>query len=215
MRQLFYGEIPKPLEDDEIRKLFYMYKQGDLTAKKKIIIHNIRLIFSVINDFDVNDETKEILFSEGEIALINCVDNFDINCTNKFSTYARVCIKNSMLNYILRDSKKIISTISLNEPIGCEDGTLEDFIMSSTSVEDDYEQKDMRLNILNILNSFDEISRDMLMMYYGFYGINYSYEEIGKKYGITKAGARYKIKNILKELKEFFSNNRNKVKYIG
>jgi len=215
MRQLFYGEIPKPLEDDEIRKLFYMYKQGDLTAKKKIIIHNIRLIFSVINDFDVNDETKEILFSEGEIALINCVDNFDINCTNKFSTYARVCIKNSMLNYILRDSKKIISAISLNEPIGCEGATLEDFIMSSTSVEDDYAQKDMRLNILNILNSFDEISRDMLMMYYGFYGINYSYEEIGKKYGITKAGARYKIKNILKELKEFFSNNRNKVKYIG
>lgn len=215
MINLFYGEIPKPLSEDEIRKLFYMYKQGDLTAKKKIIIHNIRLIFSVINDFDVNDETKEILFSEGEISLINCVDNFDINCTNKFSTYARVCIKNSMLNYILRDSKKIISAISLNEPIGCEDATLEDFIMSSTNLEYDYEQKAMRLNLLNILNSFDEISRDMLMMYYGFYGINYSYEEIGKKYGITKAGARYKIKNILKELKEFFSNNRNKVKYIG
>ena len=90
------------LSDSEKEELLLKAKQGDKTAKDKLINGNLRLVLSVIQRFTGRGENLDDLFQVGCIGLIKAINNFDFSHNVKFSTYAVPMISGELRRY-LRD----------------------------------------------------------------------------------------------------------------
>lgn len=174
------------LNNDEFINLWIKYKKGDKQARDKIIICNLKLIYKIVSGFNGYNINEDDLISVGILALISCLDNYDLSKKYKFSTYISKCVKNSILDYI---KKQCNICYSLNESFGfdSEDQIL-DFISDSIAVDDMICDRTLYENIIEIINDFPVRERNIMYDYF----INYdecsmSMEEIGKKYGINKA----------------------------
>ena len=77
----------KILKNEEIMELLRLSKEGDKSAREKLISGNLRLVLSVIQKFSSRGENIDDLFQVGCIGLIKAIDNFDINQPVRFSTY--------------------------------------------------------------------------------------------------------------------------------
>lgn len=99
--KIYQKSLSKPLlsHQEEI-ELAKKKDDGDKRARKKLIEHNLRLVFSISQKytkygFDLND-----LFSEGALGLMRAIDKFDWKRGYKVSTYATWWIHQSILKYI-------------------------------------------------------------------------------------------------------------------
>ena len=68
--------LPKPLSEKEERTEFEKYKNGDLTARDKLIRHNLRLVAHIAKKYYQNSQDNEDLMSIGTIGLIKAVQSF-------------------------------------------------------------------------------------------------------------------------------------------
>ena len=76
------------LKEDEKRALLKQARAGDLEARNKLVMGNLRLVLSVISRFNPKQESVDDLFQVGCIGLIKAIDNFNLEMDVKFSTYA-------------------------------------------------------------------------------------------------------------------------------
>lgn len=72
---------------DEV-ELFNKIKQGDDSARQKVIESNLRLVVSMARRYVGYGISLEDLVSEGNVGLMKAVSRFDIDRGFKFSTYA-------------------------------------------------------------------------------------------------------------------------------
>lgn len=72
-------ELPKPLSNEKICECIKLAQEGDLEARDKVIVHNIRIVLNqVLKNFtDFPNDSKDFV-SIGIIGLIKAVDTFDI-----------------------------------------------------------------------------------------------------------------------------------------
>lgn len=94
------------LTDAEKRQLLLRAKDGDMTARNRLIDGNLRLVLSIIQRFAGRRENSDDLFQVGCIGLIKAVDNFNTDLDVKFSTYAVPMIIGEVRRY-LRDTNSI------------------------------------------------------------------------------------------------------------
>ena len=78
----------KVLSQVEMDMLLRRAKEGDESAREKLIEGNLRLVLSVIQRFEKRGENPDDLFQVGCIGLVKAVDNFNVEMEVKFSTYA-------------------------------------------------------------------------------------------------------------------------------
>ena len=104
----------KLLSNEEKRELLIRAKNGDDTAREKLINGNLKLVLSVIQSFGGRGENPDDLFQVGCIGLIKAVDTFDISLDVKFSTYAVPMILGEIRRY-LRDNNSIRVSRSLRD----------------------------------------------------------------------------------------------------
>ena len=71
----------------EMDSLLRRAREGDSTARDKLIEGNLRLVLSVIQRFDKRGESPDDLFQVGCIGLIKAISNFDPDKQVRFSTY--------------------------------------------------------------------------------------------------------------------------------
>lgn len=102
------------LKSDEMRRLFTLFRQGDESAREKLVNGNLRLVLSVIQRFNNRGEYVDDLFQVGCIGLIKAIDNFDLSQNVKFSTYAVPMIIGEIRRY-LRDNNPIRVSRSLRD----------------------------------------------------------------------------------------------------
>ena len=70
--------LPQKLSSEEMKQLWISKKNGDYTARDKLITYNMRLVaFEITRKFYTVDYDKEELFSVGNIGLIKAVDTYD------------------------------------------------------------------------------------------------------------------------------------------
>lgn len=80
-------KLPDVLSDEEVYDCFKKMKNGDIEAREKIIIHNIRIVIYIASKFKYASYDMKELISTGFIGLIKSVDTFNISEGIKFSTY--------------------------------------------------------------------------------------------------------------------------------
>ncbi len=102
------------LKEEEKERLLQLVKQGDKTAREKLISGNLRLVLSVIQKFTNRGENMDDLFQIGCIGLIKAIDNFDPVHEVKFSTYAVPMIIGEIRRH-LRDNNPVRVSRSIKD----------------------------------------------------------------------------------------------------
>ncbi|MEW6522530.1 MAG: RNA polymerase sporulation sigma factor SigG [Bacillota bacterium] len=102
------------LSNTRMRELFAQLKDGDRSAREKLVVGNLRLVLSVIQRFNNRGECVDDLFQVGCIGLMKAIDNFDLEQNVKFSTYAVPMIIGEIRRY-LRDNNPIRVSRSLRD----------------------------------------------------------------------------------------------------
>ena len=83
------------LSANEERELAERIKRGDKTARKQLILANLRLVVSIVRRYRSNKLSFDDLVQEGNLGLIRASQDFDPSVHGtRFSTYAEIWINN-------------------------------------------------------------------------------------------------------------------------
>lgn len=111
--------FPKPLKAEEEKTYLEKAMNGDIGAKNILIERNLRLVAHVVKKFNTPNRDMDDLISIGTIGLIKAINSFDCGKGTRLATYASRCIENEIL-MMLRNERRLIKEVSLQEPIGID-----------------------------------------------------------------------------------------------
>jgi len=178
---------------EQEQELFKKYSLGDISAREKLIKHNLPLVLFISKRYN-NFINMEEIISAGNEALIKCVDNFDYTKNYKFNTYAFKFIKFSIINKINNENKFKTEEINDNQI---------SFIQPELFNSD----KTFIIKLLNILN---DMEKDLIVNHY----INgESLEVIGRKYNMNRQLTHYYFDKGMDKLRKKINNTNIKKMY--
>lgn len=165
------NSFPPPLSQDEESKLFVLARNGDMTARERLIEHNLRLVAHIVKKYYSSAKNQDDLVSIGTVGLIKAIDTFNIDNGTKFATYASKCLQNEILMYF-RSQKKLSNEISINETIDTDkDGnplTFSDIISCEDTIAEDIESRMYTNKAFEIIkNSLSARERRIIVLRYG------------------------------------------------
>lgn len=153
-----------------------------------------KLIYRLCYHYTASREDSLDLLQEIYIKIYKSIQRFDES--QPLIPWIKKIAVNTSLNFI-RDSKQ--NTISLNAGINDEEGTVEDYIASSSSVEDDIGFLDTKRHLqLMIQNLPDDMKMAVILRHIN----EMSYEEISKVMACPVGTVKtliYRGRRILKE----------------
>ncbi len=112
------GSFPKPLSREEEAECIRLMKEGDKSARDKLINHNMRLVAHVVKKYNGSAETDDLI-SVGSIGLIKAINTFEPSKGSALATYTARCIENEIL-MLLRANKKHKNDVSLYDTVGAD-----------------------------------------------------------------------------------------------
>lgn len=184
-------EVLKPLTNDELNALFKKMQNGDDDALRIIVEHNIRLVLYIVRkNFKAPIYDQEELVAIGNIGLMKAINTFDISKNIRFSSYACVCIKNEIWQFLEHEKKKV-NTESLEKVIMCDkDGNelkLLDIIADNCDIASDYIRNDCLRIIREFVYKLPKREGEVIKMSFGFYGKIYNQQEIAEKLSLSQS----------------------------
>ncbi|MBO5395044.1 MAG: sigma-70 family RNA polymerase sigma factor [Clostridia bacterium] len=198
---IVHQKLPERMSAEEEKECYERYYlHGDMQAREKIIIHNLRLIKDVIfREYPGAKVDQEDLFSMGLQGLVKAVDEYDLSRECTFSTFAYPCIKHEighffiMANYAKRKGVTLsMETTPMSDDSQGEEGIyLKDMLVdeeenTEENVVDKLFMKKIVDEINNVLNSLDERTARIFSKHFGINGWEkMTYREIAEQEGIT------------------------------
>lgn len=186
------GAFPKPLSAKEERRCFELLAKGDMSARDKLISHNLRLVAHIIKKYYAVSSDTDDLISIGTIGLIKAVGTFDYTKGTRFATYGSRCVENEILMHF-RSLKKTSSEVFFGEALDTDkDGntlSLADILSDGSDVA---EEVDLKINSerLNryVQELLDERERQIIVMRYGLSGnAPLTQREVAQKLSISRS----------------------------
>jgi len=110
------GEIPL-LTPEEERYYAKRYREGDLSAKDKLIESNLRLVVSIAKKYLNRGMGFLDLIQEGNMGLIRAVEKFDLDRGFKLSTYATWWIRQAISRALADQAELIRKPVHMVETI--------------------------------------------------------------------------------------------------
>jgi RNA polymerase sporulation-specific sigma factor len=207
------GSFPPPLSAKKENELLEKSLNGDVSARNKLIEHNLRLVAHIAKKYESKNDILEDLISIGIIGLIKAVDSFSNEKGVKLATYSAKCIENEILMH-LRSNKKNSKNVSLFDAIGEDkDGsiiTLMDVVPSSSlPVDLQLDRKNKISKLISYLPKLDERELEIISLRYGL-GNNeeLTQKEVAKKFNISRSYvSRIEKRALTKLLQEFRKDN--------
>lgn len=169
------GAFPRPLTGAEEEEYLNRAAAGDISARNKLIEHNLRLVAHIVKKYYSTAMDTDDLISIGTIGLIKAVSGFDAGRGVRLATYAARCIENEILMYF-RSLKKQAQETSLSEPIDGGDGdggeiSFMDVISGDDSMLEQIDDaENYKLLRKCVQQSLDERERRIIIMRYGING---------------------------------------------
>lgn len=204
-------KLPEPLSHSEFTDLIKRVKLGDMAARDKIALHNIKLVINIVlSRFRKTEYEVKELIAVGLIGLVNAIDMYDDSRSTVFSAYAGKCIENEICVFIRKKHDKEVSLDDLAFS-QYEDCTLK---KSDTIFDDeydvalDYEKREIIAVIKDLIEKLDGRDREIIKLYFGFYDDRqYSQNEIAIMMGMTRANVsrimQISLEQLGKKLKVF------------
>jgi len=184
--------FPKPLESKEEAECIRRMREGDASAKEKLINHNMRLVAHVVKKYNGSAETDDLI-SVGSIGLIKAINTYDVSKGTQLATYTARCIENEIL-MLLRANKKHKNDVYLSDTVGTDKNgnemTLIDLLCEKedavfAQVDKSIEREKFLQFIRNILT---EREYTVLCLRYGLKGQkNYPQREVAKFLKISRS----------------------------
>jgi RNA polymerase sporulation-specific sigma factor len=182
-----------PLSPEQESDCLTRIRNGDLEAKKELILRNMRLVAHIAKKYQNSEEDMEDLISIGTIGLIKAISTYREDYGSRLATYAARCIDNELLMYF-RAKKKCAKDVSLYEPIGTDrEGNQISLLDVVESVEPDVvEEMEKNRQIVRLLQLIPQVlserEYDIICMRYGLFGAKaMTQREIAAKIGISRS----------------------------
>ena len=201
-KELFIIEVQddKYLTKEEIINYF---KNNDT---EKICLSNLRLVFNeVLTTFKDSNYDKKELISVGMLGLVKAINTFNIDYNYAFTTYAKKCIDNEIINFLNKEYKKLGNNISIEEKVNKhdeDDMLLKDCIESDTDIIKDYTNKELYKRIHDLVYGMQGIDKDVLILYFGFEDKRLTQKQIASIYNITQSRVSFIISKNLDKIKK-------------
>ena len=206
---LFLGStdiLPPPLSREEEIKYLELAKNGDVSARNKLIEHNIRLVVFLAKKYENTGYELEDLVSIGSIGLIKGINTYKIDKNIKLATYCSRCIANEILMF-LRKNKRRKSEISFEDALNYDaEGNelhLEDILGTDEDiVYKEFENKVDKRTLELELNSLNNRERLIMKLRYGLNNTEeYTQKEVANMLGISQSYISRIEKKVIKRLK--------------
>ena len=206
----FVGTVtgfPKPLTTAQENQLIKQMIDGNTTARKTLIEHNLRLVAHIVKKYS-NAGDADDLISVGTIGLIKGIDTFKPDKGSQLSTYCARCIENEIL-MLIRMTKKHNQVYSLEETLG-KDKDGNDITLGDTVGTDTDELAETVENTVLSENINRILKRDLPAREYKIlcmrYGLNntpaLTQREVAKKLNISRSYISRLENKALKTIKE-------------
>ena len=209
--------FPDPLNKEEEERCIELLKQGNKSARAKLIEHNLRLVAHIVKKYENNSDNNDDLISIGTIGLIKGIDSYSKSHNTKITTYIAKCIENELLMYY-RTNKKHSKNVSINESIGYDKEGNEITILDILKTDNpDFVGDIHTKNNINLLKKYFSILNDrekeIIIKRYGLNNSDeYTQKEIAKNLGISRSYvSRIEKRALTKMLREFLKHQ-NKAK---
>lgn len=186
------GSFPSPLSAKDERMYLERLAKGDLSARNKLVEHNLRLVAHIIKKYYSSVNDQDDLVSIGTIGLIKAINTFDINKKIKLSSYASRCIENEILMFF-RNLRKNAQDVSLSDAIDSDKDGNPLTLMDVMAVEDNIVEKlDLKINSEKLKEYLTEVldSREqtVIILRYGLNGYeSLTQREVAKKLNISRS----------------------------
>ncbi len=206
--------FPKQLNKKEEAEVIAAVAGGDMSARDKLIEHNLRLVAYIVNKNYPESNEQDDLISIGTIGLIRAAETFDYSKGHHFSTYASKCIDNQIKMYF-RKIKHQLTEVSISEPIDSDSEgnalTLADICSSDINVEEDVMLKINSEKLYCFIEEeLDEREREIIAKRYGIPDKDgrvckpLAQREIAKELGISRSYISRIEKRALEKLRGRF-----------
>ena len=185
--------FPKPLNKEEEKEFLIRARNGEIEARNILVEKNMRLVAHIAKKYNSSGLDYDDMLSIGTIGLIKAVNTFDYEKGNRLATYASRCIDNEIL-MVIRNSKKTVNDVSLDEPIGKDkegnEITYIDIIVADDEdVVDKISNKQYINKIYEVLdNVLTQREKEILVKRYGLYKSEIkTQQEIADEFNISRS----------------------------
>jgi len=199
--------LPPPLKGEEERKALEALEEGDESAKKNLVEHNLRLVVYIAKRFENTSTGMEDLISIGTIGLIKAIGTYRLDKNIKLATYASRCIENEILMHMRKISNQR-TEISLDEPINMDGEGNELLLSDILGTEEDVIfrplEDEVDVNVLQkAVKGLPDREREIILMRYGMGGRKeLTQKEVAVKMGISQSYISRLEKKILQRLRK-------------
>ncbi len=206
------GSFPKALSKAEEDALWQKFREGDDSARDRLIESNLRLVAYVAKKYTKEKQETDDLISIGTIGLIKAVNSFNPDKNIRLATYAVRCIENEIL-MVIRAEKKLVNEVSLEEPIGKDSEGNEISLIDVLANDEEsvfleaikgIHQQKLYQAIRKVLTDRE---KEIIVLRYGLSdGHAIPQREVAKKYGISRSYVSRIEKRALEKLLEELEN---------
>ena len=199
-------KLPEPLSKEMEEYYLIRSTDGDITARDKLIEHNLRLVVFLAKKYENTKVDLEDLVSIGTIGLIKGIKTYSMDKNIKLATYASRCIDNEILMF-LRKNKRRKGEISLEDSLSYDaEGNelhLEDILgtdndIVTKGIEDENDRKALYEEISKLKGR----DKKIMVLRYGLYGNKeMTQKDVAELLNISQSYISRIEKKIIKRLK--------------
>ena len=200
------GSFPRPLSRQEERECLEQWGRGDLSARNRLVEHNLRLVAHIIKKYYTQAANQEDLISIGTIGLIKAINTFRADKNIKLATYASRCIENEILRH-LRKTANLKSEVSFDEPLNTDWDGNELLLSDILGTESDLVMRPIEADVDRKLLS-DAVARlsprekDIISLRFGLGGRKeLTQKEVADRMGISQSYISRLEKRIISRLR--------------
>lgn len=198
-------KLVEPLSVEEEQKYVDLFLNGDMSAKNKLIEHNLRLVVFLAKKYENTGVDLEDLVSIGTIGLIKGVSTYKNDKNIKLATYASRCIDNEILMF-LRKNKRRKGEVSFEDNLSYDsEGNelhLEDILGTDADiVTKNLENKTERKILYEEINKLKGRDKEIMILRYGLGNSKeMTQKDVAKLLGISQSYISRIEKKVIKKL---------------